>query len=554
MPSRVPQQRHIVLLFLSLALMLAAGMGLRDPWPADEPRFALAAKHMVESGDFLIPRRGIEYYADKPPMFMWLQAAGYYLTGHWRIAFLLPSLLASLATLYLVFDLATRIASRRAALLASAACAICFQFSFQSKGAQIDPTVVFLITLGCYGFLRHMLLGPAWSWYFLGWAAAGLGIITKGVGVLVLLMLLPYLYARYRGYRGLADIPARHAAWWLGPFFMLAAMAVWLVPLGLAVLSDPNPAVKTYAQDILFKQTSERYANAWHHLKPWWYFLQVVLLAWLPSIALAPWALPAWLRRLRRKNAAIALPLAWAALVFVFFSLSPGKRDMYILPALPMLCVALAPLLPGLLRRRDVQWTLGVLLIAIAGAFLLLGAMAICGNPGYERNLESLPESIWWMPLTIGAIGLIFATIWRKKCFHLAWYWFAFTLWSLWGWWGYPALNDSRSAQEVMRQTEVLLGPKTELGMVAWKEQNYLQAMRPVQDFGFTKPWPAQRATAVAWLAENPGGRKVLILEQAMEPCIDQDKAQLVGMANRRSWWLFGWEAVRANCIKMPSS
>lgn len=29
---------------------LFAGIGLRDPWPADEPRFAQVAREMVESG------------------------------------------------------------------------------------------------------------------------------------------------------------------------------------------------------------------------------------------------------------------------------------------------------------------------------------------------------------------------------------------------------------------------------------------------------------------------------------------------------------------------
>ena len=40
-------------------LLMATGLGLRDPWPADEPRFALVAQDMLRSGDWLIPRVGI---------------------------------------------------------------------------------------------------------------------------------------------------------------------------------------------------------------------------------------------------------------------------------------------------------------------------------------------------------------------------------------------------------------------------------------------------------------------------------------------------------------
>jgi len=36
-------------------LLMGAGIGLRDPWPADEPRFAIIAQDMLRSSDWLIP-------------------------------------------------------------------------------------------------------------------------------------------------------------------------------------------------------------------------------------------------------------------------------------------------------------------------------------------------------------------------------------------------------------------------------------------------------------------------------------------------------------------
>src|SRR5690606_39411905 len=70
------------------------------------------SRHMVESGDWLFPHRGHELYSDKPPLFMWLQAAAYELVGSWRVAFLLPSLLAALGTLWCVQDLGRRLWNR----------------------------------------------------------------------------------------------------------------------------------------------------------------------------------------------------------------------------------------------------------------------------------------------------------------------------------------------------------------------------------------------------------------------------------------------------------
>ncbi|MCB2040770.1 MAG: hypothetical protein KDH48_08255, partial [Rhodoferax sp.] len=105
-PADAARERRLFWwLMLAALVVLGAGIGLRDPWPSDEPRFTLVAKHMVESGDWLFPHRGTELYSDKPPMLMWLEAAAYQVFGNWRIAFLLPSLLAGMLTLVLTWDL-----------------------------------------------------------------------------------------------------------------------------------------------------------------------------------------------------------------------------------------------------------------------------------------------------------------------------------------------------------------------------------------------------------------------------------------------------------------
>ena len=548
-----PTRRATWLFWLFAVLILATGLGLRDPWPADEPRFALVARHMVESGNWLFPQRGSELYSDKPPLFMWLQAAFLSLTGNLRIAFLLPSLLAALGTLWCVTDLGARLWTRRIGLYAGWAVLLTIQFTWQAKKAQIDPLVVFWITLSGYGLLRYALRGPDWRMWALGWAAAGLGTISKGVGVIALLMLLPAAFASLRGWPGVR-LHARDPKFWLGPLAFLAACGVWVVPMLLAALGNGGPDYRAYVDDILLRQTVTRYANAWHHGQPPWYFIEVALTAWLPTMLALPWAIPAWRRRLQRRDARYLLPLAWVLLVFVFFSIPSGKRDMYILPALPMLCLALAPLLPGILRKRNAQRVLtgfvGVFSLALLGA----GLAMLFGEPGFERRFmegrdAAVAHGLAAMFVATGAVG-IGALLWcgRRRA-QAALVAMLATLWVLYSLVGAPLLNDGSSSRGLMREVGTVLGPDAQLGLVGWREQQLLMADRPAMDFGFKRDPKLQFADGLKWQRQASSSPRWLLVEgSALPACVDTARARDMGNANRRRWWLLP-AAASGSCL-----
>ena len=546
-------RRETWLFWLFALLILGAGLGLRDPWPADEPRFALVAKQMVESGDWLFPHRGSELYSDKPPLFMWLQAAFLSLTGNLRIAFLLPSLLAALGTLWCVTDLGARLWTRRIGLYAGLAVLLTIQFTWQAKKAQIDPLVVFWITLSCYGLLRHALRGPDWRMWTLAWAAAGLGTISKGVGVIALLMLLPAAFASLRGWPGVR-LHARNKRFWLGPLAFLAACGVWVVPMLLAALGKGGPEYRAYVDDILLRQTLTRYAESWHHGQPPWYFIEVALTAWLPTMLALPWAIPAWRRRLQRRDARYLLPLGWVLLVFVFFSIPSGKRDMYILPALPMLCLVLAPLLPGILRKPNAQRLLAGFVAVFSLALLGAGLAMLFGEPGFERRFmegrdAAVAHGLAAMFVAIGGIG-IGALLWcgRRRA-HAALVVMLAALWVLYSLVGAPLLNDGSSSRALMRNVGATIGTHAQLGLVGWREQQLLMADRPAADFGFKRDTKLQFADALAWQREVPESRWLLVEDSVLPACVDTARARDMGNANRRRWWLLS-EADSGNCLQ----
>ena len=546
------RRRDLVVLLLLGLLVIGAGIVLRDPWPPDEPRFALVGREMVETGDWLFPHRNGELYPDKPPMFMWMIAVCFLGAGSLRLAFLLPSLLAGLLTLALVWDLARRLWNRRVAAFAGLALVGTVQFVDQARSAQIDAVLAMWTTLAVYGLVRHLLLGPSWPWWYVAFAAMGAGVITKGVGFLPVLLLLPWWLARRRGWHAVPRFPMPALRTALGPLAMVAVIGLWLVPMLLAVSVSGAPQLAAYRDNILLKQTGERYAAAWHHVRwPGYYVLQVIPWAWLlPTLGL-PWLVPAWRRRLARRDGRTLVLLGWLVLVLLFFSASPGKRGVYILPAAPALVLAAAPLLPGLARRPAFR---RLALACVVLASLGLATIAAVGWVAPPAKLLEVADRnefelhVMLTPLAVlGLLGLVIAAALRRRG-PVALLAFTAGAWLTVGWWINPLLNDVRYPRRFMARAEALAGPDAELGQVNWREQFVLATGRPLRTFGYARrDGDAECREAAGWLAAGVG-RRLLVPAGQIEPCFDAARSERLGFRHGRDWFLVPPAAIEPAC------
>jgi hypothetical protein len=556
-PRSPERSRSDLLLLLLLGLLvIGAGIGLRDPWPPDEPRFALVGREMVETGQWLFPHRNGELYPDKPPAFMWMIAGSYLATGSLRVAFLLPSLVAGLVTLALVWDLARRLWNRRVAWLAGLALLGTVQFVDQARGAQIDAVLAMWTTLAVYGLVRHLLLGPSWPWWYAAFAAMGAGVITKGVGFLPVLLLLPWWWARRRGWHAVPRfrVPWRPAV--LGPVMLLAVIGAWLVPMLLAVATSGDPQLAAYRDNILLKQTGERYAAAWHHVRwPGYYLVQVVPWAWLlPTLAL-PWLVPGWRRRLARHDGRLLVLLGLVVLVLLFFSASPGKRGVYILPAAPALVLAAAPLLPGLVRRPAVRRLALACVVAASLGLMTLTVVSRFAPPHVLLQAAAKNRFDLGMMVTplafLGAVGLAIAILCRRRGPE-AMLTFTLVAWLVVGWWINPLLNDVRYPRRFMARVEAVAGPDAELGQVNWREQFVLATERPLRTFGYARrDGEAECREAAGWLAAG-ARRRLLVPRAQMTPCFAEARAERLGFRHGRDWYLVPPAAIEATCRPAP--
>tara|TARA_R110000772_G_scaffold118590_4_gene224248 strand:- start:2024 stop:3781 length:1758 start_codon:yes stop_codon:yes gene_type:complete len=541
------------LLVISCSLILV-GLGLRDPWPADEPRFALIAKDMVDSGQWFFPMRGGELYPDKPPIFMWSIAVFYWLLGSLKVAFLLPSALASIATVLLVYDIGRRLWSAPVGWYAGLLLLASLQFTLQAKTAQIDALVCCFITIGCYSLLRFLLLGDKWFWYFVAWFFMGLGIITKGVGFLPLLMLLPYTALRISK-QEYTSISARPWSWhWLfGPLVMLGAICLWFLPMLYWVDVQHNPLFDAYRDNILFRQTVTRYADSWHHVKPFWYYLtSVIPIFWLPLSLCIPWLLKPWWTAIKAKDGRIIIILSWIVLLLLFFSISPGKRGVYILPALPMLALICAPYLRQLISSKALNWLIWAVVSILSLGLLVFGiggqlALAFASKLGAKYEIAP-----WAFLITLGALGMlgcIFVALAKKRKFQqfCSWLLFIPLLWIGYSTWGYQLLNEVKTPKNVFVSMAELVPDDSQLALVNFSEQFILFSPYPVTHFGYHTPVKPQVQAAWRWQKDKPNG-VILLDATTTTECFNMQNALPVGLAHRVNWVLLTYNSRRLSC------
>ena len=108
---------------------------------------------------------------------------------------------------------------------------------------------------------------------------------------------------------------------------------------------------------------------------------------WLPLSVLLLTQLKTVLQQIKQ-DPRIAVLFGWVILVIFFFSLSPAKRGVYILPALPMFCIALAAAWPDLSLNRASRWFLRALLTLIITVFTALTYFAAIHHDKLVDKLE----------------------------------------------------------------------------------------------------------------------------------------------------------------------
>lgn len=316
----------LILLTVAACLFLV-GLGQLPLLEPDEGRNAEVAREMLVSGDWITPHFNTLPYLDKPAVFFWLAAGSFRLLGMSEAAARLPSALAALGTMFLTWFMARRMFGEAVALRAGIIWATMPLVIIFSRIVIFDLTLTFLVTLSMLAFWLAATNDFRRGWLeVVMFAAWGIAAITKGpVGFLLpLLSVLAYqaLGGRFRELKRLR--------WGLGTMVFLAAALPWFVA---ACVRNPDFPRYAFWQESLQRfvtSSAKRGGSVFYYLPV---FL-AGLLPWSLFLIFTGWnRIRRWKELRQESRRPVLFLLAWAGLIFVFFTISRSKLPAYFLPA-----------------------------------------------------------------------------------------------------------------------------------------------------------------------------------------------------------------------------
>jgi 4-amino-4-deoxy-L-arabinose transferase-like glycosyltransferase len=140
-----------LLLFSGFFFLFGLGNTYLTNW--DEAWYAGISRNMLERKDFIVPYWNNVPYFDKGPLYHWLSVLAFKIIPNWEIAARLPSALAGVGCVVLVYLLAKTLFNKRVALVAALILASTIGFLYRSRTGNLDSLATFFIILSFLSFI-----------------------------------------------------------------------------------------------------------------------------------------------------------------------------------------------------------------------------------------------------------------------------------------------------------------------------------------------------------------------------------------------------------------
>lgn len=317
-------RRYWLLLFIVAAVLLFAGNSSLLVTDSVESNYALTAKEMVLSGDWLSPQIYGHYWYDKPIFFYWLTALAYKIFGFTEFASRFFPALFGMAGVGLLAWGGSKMYNERSGFFSALILIGSVEFFLISKSVITDAVLFFFFSATLLFFYLGYRDGKAKYWYIM-YAAAGFSVLTKGpIGVLLPGLIITLFLLWQRDWRVLGRMKL---------FTGTLLCALVAVPWYAAMYSlHGSDFINTFfgTHNFLRATVSEHPRD-----DVFYYYTLVNLLALFPWSGLIPWAVYRWWKNGRPQiEAQQKFLLLWALVVFGFFQCMATKYITYTYPLL----------------------------------------------------------------------------------------------------------------------------------------------------------------------------------------------------------------------------
>ncbi len=444
-----------------LAVLVLVLVALRMHAPSSTHRYAQAWQirasldHM-QGGSLLLPRidspnpihPSLKDFARKPQMYAWLTTAAMKLTGsHGELVYRTPTILAAWGLAVLVYLLGRRWYSRRAGLLAALYWLTMLQMNKLIFLATTDMLLAWWIGLSIF-CADHVLFHPAgkrWCWLAAFWLAMLAAALTKGWGIvnLVVLGLFVALASAFGpGFAALKKSPGWKKVamltrllarrWWLAvrriglPWGLLLLIVV-SIPLWWGMMGIGGEAFRKKEYfEVVQRITGEGQYAPHSASGPALGFLYYNTLPASVFAGCAFFFVP--VRRWLRRHSPIALLVCWIVAVVVAFTIPAGFRPDYLLPCYPAVALLAAWATEEFTRPDRYFGKVSLHLrricqaasLVLACCLVLLPAVYLLADhaPSLAKHLK-LPARIvpgtWAMVAALPVAGLACVWVWARS-------------------------------------------------------------------------------------------------------------------------------------------
>ena len=391
------------------AFVIFFRLGDRDMWTGNESEAAVVGWDMVETGRILIPHISDRPFVDnRPPGAYWLIAAAYKLTGvrsTWTAR--LPSALAALICIFLVYAMGRRAANANAGFLSALILMGMLFFVFTGRMSQQDMLLALATTLCLWAFWRSLDNNePVFRFVVAFQIFLGFGVLIKGPAVVINIFcsLTTYvLYSRrWRDVKWTSFIITLPVSLCLSLWWYIYVWIEW-------------PSMR----DVLvhrFTDQSSKHVEAFY-----WYFLRLPELLG-PALLFLPLLIIGWRKaNPTQRRGTLGLFLISAVTMFFVYCLFPSKQTHYLVPLLPALSLALGLLIED--QRLDEGRYLSISTLIMATLNPLMILIWIFAAPAQMR-LEGAFREWGMLAVLVGIVTcswLMWRTGRRRTSWKIAW-------------------------------------------------------------------------------------------------------------------------------------